>query len=275
MPTAQVLPTRHLPVRMEHNQEVSSGSREFWSQSSQVEDFPAARGALPYEAALITLAAAAASSSGPVDEVHVVGVGAGRELTATRDSLPEVRIRAWDISPQMVEACRRFVERTGLEHVSVGCRDVAELTEADGPADVVVLLNAVLCYVGPADQRARAAAALHSLLRPGGTLTAVVHQRWGRPDWAGWFAARAALAHLGAAPGGPGDRRIRHGGSTMLFHHFRPGEVTRLLADAGFVHTRVQSLRAWARSTGHRIPVRSPNPLLVVSTAGPVREPGH
>jgi len=229
---------------MEHNRGVSSGSREFCSQSSQVEDFPATRGALLYEADLIGTAAAAALSSGTVDEVHVVGVGAGREHIATQDSLPHARIRGGTSHPRMVDACRRFIDRTGLEHVTIGCRDVAALDAADGPADVVVLLNAVLCYVGPGHERARAAAALHSVLRPGGMLTAVVHQPYGRPDWAAWFAARGALARVGAVSGTPGGCRIRHGASTTLFHYFRPSEITELLADAGFVHTHVRSLRA-------------------------------
>lgn len=233
-----------------------------------MEDFPAERGALPYESQLVRSAAAVAGTTGPVRDVHVIGVGTGRELVATRDELPTARIAAWDISPQMVDACQGFVDRAGLRDVTVACRDVADLDAADGPADVVVLLNAVLCYVGPASARARAAAALRSVLRPGGTLAAVVHQPRGRPDWAAWFAARALLTRLGALPGASGDRRIRHGTESMLFHHFRPDEITDLLARSGFERTSVTSLRSWGRSTGHAIPLRSPNPLMVLAVAG-------
>lgn len=240
-------------------------SREFWSQGSQVEAFPATTGALAYETALLVEAAALAATTGPLRSIHVIGVGTGRELAGTRAAIPAVPIRAWDISEPMVEACRRHVVDQGLTDVDVGCRDLTELTAADGPADVVVLLNAVLCYLGDTDTRQQAAVALRALLRPGGTLAAVVHQPNGRPDWATWFAARGLLARLGLLPGGPGDRRIEHGEASMLFHHYRPAELVEMLGAAGMDDVRVQSLRSWARRTGHRIPRRSPNPLLILA----------
>lgn len=244
---------------------MSDESRRFWSQGSQVDAFPAGTGALAYETALLGDAAELAARTGPLRSVHVIGVGTGRELIGTRDAIPDVPIVAWDISEPMVAACRQHVADQGWGDVTVRCGDVTELTAADGPADVVVLLNAVLCYLVDADSRRSAAAALRSLLRPGGTVAAVVHQPNGRPDWATWFAARAALCRLGVLPGSGGDRRIVHGDASMLFHHYRPGEVVDLFSDAGLDEVRVRSLRSWARATRHRIPAASPNPLLVLA----------
>lgn len=240
-------------------------ARRFWSQRSQVEAFPVATGPLAYESALLRDAAGLAASTGPLRSVHVIGVGAGRELEGTRDAIPGVPIRAWDISEPMVDACRRHVAERGLTDVTVECRDITELTAGDGPADVVVLLNAVLCYLGDPATRRDAAAAVRLLMRPGGTLAAVVHQPNGRPDWAAWFAARGVLTRVGLLDGGPGDRRIRHGDASMLFHHYRPREMVGWLTAAGMPDVRVRSLRSWARATGHHIPVRSPNPLLVLA----------
>jgi len=93
----------------------------------------------------------------------------------------------------------------------------------------------------------------------------VVHQRNGRPDWATFFALRALAARVGLTDGRAGDRRIRHDSRTMLFHHYTPAELRRLLGAGGFDDVRVRSLRSWARASGHRIPWRSPNPLLVVA----------
>lgn len=244
---------------------MSDEPQAFWSQASQVQAFPADVGALVYETALLTDAATVAAATGPLRSVHVVGVGTGRELRGTRDAIPGVPIHAWDIAEPMVAACRRHIEQQGLSDISVGCRDVTALTSSDGPADVAVLLNAVLCYLVDEPTRRAAARALRSLLRPGGTVAAVVHQRNGRPDWAAWFAARALLCRAGIAAGVPGDRRIEHGDGSMLFHHYRPAELQRLFADAGFDHVRVRSLRRWAREEGHRIPLRSPDPLLVIA----------
>lgn len=245
---------------------MSAESRSFWNQSSQVSAFPASTGALPYEIDLLGRAIDRAAASGPVANVHVIGVGTGRELAATRAVAPEASITAWDISEQMVEQCRDFVERSGFSNVEVRCADMTELSDDDGPADVVVLLNAVLCYLGTPAERRAAFASMRRLTRPGGAIAAVVHQPNGRPDWAAWFTARGLLTRVGAADGVDGDRRISHGGETMLFHHYRPSEATALLESHGFDDVSVESLRAWARSTSSRIPLRSPNPLLLLAS---------
>jgi SAM-dependent methyltransferase len=243
----------------------TGNAAEFWNQDSQVQAFSATTAALPYELDLIGSAAAQAARTAPVEQVHVVGVGAGRELLAVRGLLPDAHVHGWDISDHMVQACAAFIEDRALEDMTVARADVVELTADDGPADVVVLVNAVLCYLDTAEARRRAFAALFDLVRPGGALAIVVHQRNGRPDWSAWFAARGVLGAIGLVDGGAGDRRIRHGGHQMRFHHYTPRELSGALRTAGFDDVDVESLRAWARRTGHRIPLRSPNPLMVTA----------
>ena len=60
----------------------------------------------------------------------------------------------------------------------------------------------------------------------------------------------------------------------MRFHHYTPREVSRALRTAGFGDVAVESLRAWARRTGHRIPGRSPNPLMVTAMRPAAAEGG-
>ncbi len=235
---------------------------DFWNQTSQVAAFSGSPGALAYETALIATSAELAATSGPVDDVRVVGVGTGRELVAVREILPDARILAYDISEPMVAACRAFVASTGLGAVDVELKDVVDLTESDGPTDLIVLVNAVLCYVAAKD-RVRAIHGLSSVLRTGGSVAMVVHQRNGRPDWSAWFALRYVATRLRLAEGDAGDRRISHDRASMLFHHFTRRELRRLMSQAGFTDVAITTLRSWARSTGHRIPLGSPNPLLV------------
>ncbi|MEX0768737.1 MAG: class I SAM-dependent methyltransferase [Microthrixaceae bacterium] len=243
----------------------SSPSEEFWSQDTQVAAFSANTKVLIYERDLMTRGIAAAAVSGVTQEVHAVGVGAGRELPAIRALLPVAKIHAWDVAEPMVQACEALIQAQGMTNLSVGQADITELGKHRPHADLVVLLNAVLCYVTSLKEQLCAFEALHSLLRPGGTIAAVVHQRNGRPDWALWFAARSLLSACSLVKGSAGDRKISHGNSTMLFHHFTLKEVGSLLSTVGFEQVSMSSLRQWSKSSGHKIPLNSPNPLLVTA----------
>ncbi|MEI7886856.1 MAG: class I SAM-dependent methyltransferase [Actinomycetes bacterium] len=242
-----------------------SPSAEFWSQDSQVEAFSSNSEVLLYEIDLIIQAAALAERTGEIQFVHAIGVGAGRELPTIRRLLPDAQIAAWDVAEPMVLACTKFIEEQGLTNMSVAQADISDLGSQSAQADLAVMLNAIFCYVNTTEDRELALNSLHRLLRPGGTIAAVVHQRNGRADWAIWFGLRSLLTRVAAVAGAPGDRRISHGNSAMLFHHFRPNELRSLLSSAGFDHIEIRSLRAWSRETGHRIPLRSPNPLMVVA----------
>lgn len=241
---------------------------EYWRRPGPVELFEHNDDVLPFETDLLATTAAIAARTGPLQRVRVIGVGAGRELQAVRDVAPGAVIEASDISAPMIDACRRHVERTGLERIELSTAALADLSPDAGRADLVVAINAVLCYLTTDDERARGVAALADLVRPGGALAVVVQQRNGRPDWAAFFALRAVATRLGMAPGAPGDRRNDDGEAALLVHHYRPSELRTLLHGVGFTDVEILSLRAWGRRHGHRIRRRSPNPLLLTAVRG-------
>lgn len=240
---------------------------DFWNDPDLVASYSSQQDALRYEIDLIETVTSEAASSQHVRLVHVIGVGGGRELRAIRDAAPDADIRAWDISSSMVEACRNTVRTQGLERIVVEQADVGDMSEAEPGADTVIALGAVLGYSTPSEQRESNFVKLRSLLRTHGTIAIVVQQRWGRPDWAAWLTVRSALAALGVVKGGPGDRLSRHGGEGILFHHYSRRELRRLCSAAGLENVRVESLRQWGRRQHLRVPLGSPNPLLVSARA--------
>ena len=237
---------------------------EYWSRPNVVDRWTGQRAVLSYEQAIIDRACRLAEESGPLRRVHVVGVGAGRELAAVRSAAPEARILAWDVSPTMVEAARSYVDDARLEGVEVDSSDVADLSRSAGAADVVIAINAVLSYLTTPDHRHRSASAVFELLRAGGSLAVVVQQRNGRADWALWFALRSLATRLGLAPGGAGDRFNGQGRTRLLVHHYSKRELAQLFRAVGFADLHVQSLRQWSRGEGTRVPLRSPNPLMLL-----------
>jgi SAM-dependent methyltransferase len=247
---------------------------EYWSSPEVVDAFVERnRAPLPYEESLLTTAAQRAARDGALRRVHVLGVGGGRELPAVRAAAPDAELHAWDISEAMVDRCRRFVARSDLGAVHVRCGDLTDLPADVPPADLVVGVNAVCSYLTSATARARAAASMARLLRPGGAVAVVVQQRRGRPDWALWFAIRSFATRLRLAPGEPGDRINGHGDDRLLVHHYTARELRRMFHRAGFEEIELQSLRSWGRSRGRPVPTGSPNPLLLTAErgAGPAR----
>ncbi len=243
-------------------------AEEFWSRPDLVAAYQDAGTALAYEVDAVTAATDAARRCGPIDSVHVLGVGGGRELGAIRQITGARTVHAWDISEPMVQACREHVVDSGWDDVVVGQAAIDELERPGGvPADVVIALGAVLGYGTDPPARRRTLAAIAALLRPGGGFTAVVQQRNGRPDWALYFAARSLLERTPWGSDGDGNRRSRHGSGSVLFHHYRAQELVDLVEAAGFTDVRVTSLRTWARSRDAHLPWRSPNPLILTAVA--------
>lgn len=241
----------------------------YWNEPASVHAMDRTDAVPAYEQLLVAEAVRRAGGAAAVRTVHVLGVGAGRELPAVRSAAPGARIMAWDVAEAMVRACRDRVARLGLADVEVAVRDVADLRpEADGTAQVVVAVNAMLGYPVPGSARTATAAAVHRLLAPGGVLALVVQQRRGRPDWAAWFAVHDALAAGGALGGrDPGDRLTGAGGVVVPHHHYTRRELRRLLEGAGFGSVDLWSLRRFAGDRRLRIPLRSPNPLVGLATA--------
>lgn len=242
-------------------------AEDFWSRDELVRAYRDAGEALLYEEHAIADAATRARRSGDLHDVHVLGVGGGRELGAIRTLTAASHVYAWDISQPMVDACRAHVRSQEWPDVEVGRCAVADLARPDGvAADVVIALGAVLGYGTTPEERRRSCSVLAALLRPGGALAAVVQQRHGRPDWSLYFALRAVRERTPWRGDGDGNRRSRHGDSSVLFHHFGAEELEDLLRSAGFTEVDVRSLRSWGRANGVRIPLRSPNPLIVTAT---------
>lgn len=244
------------------------GAQEFWSQDDLVAEYAREHAALAYEVDLIGAAVQRARVGGEVETVHVLGVGAGRELDAVRTLAPGAHVVAWDISEPMVRAARRLVTERGWSDVTVLHGSLIDVRRIGGrPADVVVALGAVLGYCVTADEQLAALRTIRSSARDGAGIALVVQQRFGRPDWSAWFATHWLLGRAGVSDRTPGTRRSRHGSTSVLFHHYTRKELRSLLRAAGFDDAVVGSLRDWCRRRGLSLSPRSPNPLLAHASA--------
>jgi hypothetical protein len=243
-------------------------TERFWSRPELVRAYTDAGEALDYEVDAVLAATARATASGPLGLVHVVGVGAGRELAAIRRCTGDARIHAWDISEPMAEACRQHVHHEGLSGITVHHGAIDQIPErVTDPADVIIALGAVLGYGTTPEGRRRDLRALRSSCRTGAGVAAVVQQRNGRPDWSLYFAVTSVMERARLRTRGGGNRASRHGSATVLFHHFGRRELTSALGEGAFAEIEVRSLRQWARARGSRPPLRSPNPLIAVASA--------
>ena len=240
----------------------------FWSQPDLVASYSRPGGALDYERDAVEDAVARARRTGPVRTVHVLGIGAGRELPAIRELVGSAKIVGWDISAPMVEACRSLVEREGIDDVELHQGDLLDVARVgDEPADVLIALGAVLGYLSDPPDREAATDALRRLARTGAGLAAVVQQRAGRPDWATWFALRSVAQVITRRGPGHGNRRSWHADQSTRFHHYTRRELAQLTARHSFTDVEIRSLRQWARGRSDRLPLRSPNPLILNATA--------
>lgn len=243
-------------------------TERFWSRPELVRAYTDTGGALDYEVDAVIAAVARAAASGPLDLVHVVGVGAGRELAAIRQRTGDARIHAWDISEPMAESCREHVRHEGLTDITVHHGAIDQVPErVTEPADLVIALGAVLGYGTTPEQRRRDLRALRSSCRAGAGLAAVVQQRHGRPDWSMYFSLAELLERTPLRSRGAGNRSSRHGRAAVLFHHFSRRELAHELERADFAQIDITSLRQWGRPSGRRPPLRSPNPLIAVASA--------
>lgn len=135
-----------------------------WATGNYVSDYSEV-GIIPAEA--VMLARHGATLTGRVLEL---GCGTGR-LTRVLAGLAH-ELRALDVSPRMVEACRANVPRAS---VAVGdLRDLSGLPDAS--ADAIVASANVLDVLGDAD-RQRTLAELARVLAPGGVLLFSSHNR--------------------------------------------------------------------------------------------------
>jgi len=242
-------------------------NEDYWRKSELVKLYTGLDDALDYELDAVQDATNRAAATGPVDNVHVIGAGVGRELADIRRLTSPARIHAWDMSAPMVEACQARIDHAGWEDVKVRQATIQGIPElVEEPADVIVGLSAVLCYEPVAAGRHRNLRALHDVCRPGAGLAVVVQQRHGRIPWGAYFALMSLLERTPLRDHGDGNRPSRYGDAAVLLHHYGRQELRDLLHNEGFDHCAIESLREWATLRSRRVPRRSPNPLVATAT---------
>ena len=117
----------------------------------------------------------------------ILELGCGMGLDVVEYARHGARVTAIDLSPRSVKLTRRYLDHCGLE-AAVQAADAEELPFEDETFDLVVA-RGVLMYT-PRPQRA--VDEIHRVLRPGGEMLAILHNRHS------WFAmlARTSGTHL-------------------------------------------------------------------------------
>jgi S-adenosylmethionine-dependent methyltransferase len=173
---------------------------------------------------------------GPVLEqpgLDVLDIGGGTGGFATRVAGLGHRVTVVDPSPDALAALARRAREDGVEVAGVQ-GDLSDLpTLVDDDPDVV-LCHGVLEVV---DDPAAAMATIHSVLRPGGTLSLLVAQRHAA------VIARAMAGHFPQALAILDDHPAATGRSG---HRFTLDEVTALLVAAGFTVGSAHGIRVFA-----------------------------
>ncbi len=102
----------------------------------------------------------------PVREVLDVGCGQGRILVPLLRQGYEVT--GLDQSPGMLAACRRHLEREGLQ--GEVCEGSMETLEAEEAYDAILGIDSVICYLRESAAIVEVLRRFHRALRPGGVL---------------------------------------------------------------------------------------------------------
>ncbi|HEX5088760.1 MAG TPA: methyltransferase domain-containing protein [Nocardioides sp.] len=165
--------------------------------------------------------------------LRVLDVGGGTGGFAVRVAGLGHRVTVVDPSPDALAALARRAREVGADVTGLQ-GDLSDLASLVDDADVV-LCHGVLEVV---DDPAAALATIHSVLRPGGTVSLLVAQRHAAViarAMAGHFPQ--ALELLSGAPTGPVGR---------TGHRFTADEATALVTAAGFALTSVHGVRVFA-----------------------------
>ena len=158
----------------------------------------------------------------PGAQVLDLACGAGSQtLTAAQRVGPNGHVVATDIAETMLRHVRENAESAGLANVSIRAGAAEELDLDSGSFDATICRLGLMLFAEPA----RALAAVHRTLKPGGRVAVAVFT----VPAANPFMARPMqilLRHAGKAPPASGQPGIFALGS--------PGVLERLLATSGF-----------------------------------------
>jgi S-adenosylmethionine-dependent methyltransferase len=173
---------------------------------------------------------------GPVLEapgLDVLDVGGGTGGFAVRVAGLGHRVTVVDPSPDALAALSRRAREVGADVTGLQ-GDLSDISSLVADADVV-LCHGVLEVV---DDPAAAMATIHSVLRPGGTLSLLVAQRHAA------VIARAMAGHFPQALELLSDTPSGHPGRTG--HRFTADEATALVTAAGFTLGSMHGVRVFA-----------------------------
>jgi SAM-dependent methyltransferase len=171
---------------------------------------------------------------GPGQRILELAAGPGETGFRTLANIqPGGKLVVTDIAPEMVAAARRRAVALGLDNVSFGVEDMAELSLPDQSVD------SVLCRFGLmlVPELDRAAGQIARVLRPGGNAVLAV---WGSPERNPWMTATGrATVELGLVD--PPDRD-----APGPFRLSDPERLKSVIAAAGLEVTQVEEAQvAW------------------------------
>jgi len=174
---------------------------------------------------------------GAGESASVVDIGGGTGGFAVRVAELGHRVVVVDPSPDALAILARRAEESGVARLVTGLQgDLDSLPELDRPADVV-LCHGVLEIV---EDPAAALVALAGVLRPGGTLSLLVHQRHAA------VVARAMAGHFGQARTLLDSSALGSDRDSSPHHRFTADEVTAVLDGAGFDAVSMHAVRVFA-----------------------------
>jgi S-adenosylmethionine-dependent methyltransferase len=169
--------------------------------------------------------------------LDVLDIGGGTGGFAVRVAGLGHRVTVVDPSPDALAALSRRAREDGVD-VTGQQGDLGSLLELVGPAGAdVVLCHGVLEVV---DDPAAALATIREVLRPRGRLSLLVAQRHAA------VIARAMAGHVAQALALLDDPMLSKATTGRTGAKFTAGEVTALLADAGFAVGSVHGIRVFA-----------------------------
>jgi SAM-dependent methyltransferase len=240
---------------------------DFWNTDSTVQLHDRKEPALHwYERHLYDRAVTLLREAGiGVELAHVVGCGAGREIPDVCKRFPSATVIASDFSEKMLERCKANLLRWGLGGSVrwVHCA-VQVLDHTGGQATFVSLINNVMTYVTPADERAIALGSIRRIMAAGGILVGTVHSQTGRLTKKAYFGLRRLGFGFGIlSEEEVGDRIGGFLGHWMPFHYFTTNEIHRLLINGGFEPLEVKHLSQLLVQIGNQPQTSDPDDNIV------------